>query len=224
LLGRKQTLNIYCPPDLKELIERLHDIGETRLNYRINWVFTGNTGLQKLFEDSKVEVFSFPLRHRIFCTGFLLREKPLPRKIDRSLLDQHRISVADIGLLRTGHDVMNADGELVKNAAVTLDPPPPRTYAYCSDTVFDSSIVVYIKNADLLYHESTFLNDQLERAKKTFHSTAGQAAEIAQLSGARQLLLGHFSARYRELNDFLTEAAPFFKNCVLATDGKVIEI
>jgi ribonuclease Z len=171
-----------------------------------------------------VEVYSFPLRHRIACTGFLFREKPLPRKIDKFQLDKHKVSTADIPLLRNGEDVVNMDGELVKNRDVTLDPPKSRSYAYCSDTIFDPSIVGYIQGVDLLYHESTFLNDQLERAGKTFHTTAEQAAEIASQAGVRQLLLGHFSARYRDLEAFLQEAKPNFANCVLATDGKIIEI
>jgi ribonuclease Z len=224
LLGRKQVLNIYGPRELKSLIEMINSTSETRLNYPINWVFTENTGCNLIFEDSKVTVHSFPLKHRIFCTGFIFREKPLPRKIDKYRLEKLDISFADILLLKAGKDVVNRQGELIKNSEATLDPPPARSYAYCSDTIFDPTIVDSIREVDALYHESTFLEDNLERAKKTFHTTARQAAEIAALASAKQLLLGHFSARYTNLEGFLREASPVFPNCLLATDGKKIKI
>lgn len=224
LLGRKQKLFIYCPRELKDIIDLMNSSSQTRLNYEIVWVFTNNTGLNLLFEDSKVEVYSFPLKHRIYCTGFLFREKPLARKIDKYKLEQLNISLADIHALKAGNDVVNLQGTLIRNEEATLDPPRERTYAYCSDTVFDLSIVEYIDGADLLYHESTFLEDNLERAKKTYHSTAKQAAEIAKAANAAQLLLGHFSARYRELDGFLSEAKEVFENCVLAMDGKKVKI
>ena len=224
LLGRKQDLNIYCPKELKGIIDIISSVSQTHLNYQINWIYTNDEGLNLIFEDAKVEVYSFPLKHRIFCTGFLFREKPLPRKIDKYKLEKFNISTADIYLLRSGKDVINQQGELIKNSEVTIDPPKERAYAYCSDTIFDRTLVAYIKEVNILYHESTFLEDNLERAKKTYHSSASQAAEIAKLAGVEQLLLGHFSARYRDLNGFLTEAKPIFENCVLATDGKKIKI
>ncbi len=224
LLGRKQPLHIYGPKGLKEIVDVINKNSDTRLNYPINWVFTDNNTLNLLYEDTKVEVFSFPLKHRIFCTGFLFREKPLPRKIDKYRLEKLEISMADILLLKAGKDVFNKNGDLIKNEEATLDPPAPRTYAYCSDTVYDPSIVDYVQNADVLYHESTFLNDQLERAKKTYHTTAEQAAQIARQAKVKQLLMGHFSTRYPVLNGFLEEASPVFANCVLATDGKKIKI
>lgn len=224
LLGRKQSLSIYAPKGLKELMENMNHVSETSLSFHINWVETRDDGLNLLFADEKTEAYSFPLRHRIFCTGFLFREKPLPRKIDKYKLEQLHISFADIQRLRNGLDVVNEHGELIKNSEATLDPEAPRSFAYCSDTIFDKGVVKYIKNVDLLYHESTFLEDNLERAKKTFHTTAKQAAEIAKDSGAKQLLLGHFSARYRNLEAFLTEAGPIFGNNLLAIEGKKIKI
>jgi ribonuclease Z len=224
LLGRKQSLTVYGPKDLQEVIDKIHQASETKLSYPINWVVTANNGLNLLFEDSKVEVYSFPLKHRIFCTGFLFREKPLPRKIDKYILEKLNISFADILLLKNGNDVTSMDGVLIKNEDATLDPLPQRSYAFCSDTIYDPTIVEYIKNVDILYHESTFLNDHLERAKKTFHTTAEQAANIAKAANVKQLLLGHFSARYSRLQDFMGQARPVFENCMLATDGKKIKI
>jgi ribonuclease Z len=180
--------------------------------------------LNLLFEDKKLEVFSFPLKHRIFCTGFLFKEKPLPRKIDKYLLKKLNISVADILLLKNGLNVTNQEGQTIQNKEVTIDPDIERSYAYCSDTIFNPKLTDYISNVDLLYHESTFLEEHADRAKKTYHSTAKQAAEMAKKTNAKQLLLGHFSARYSDLDLFLNEAEPIFKNCILAIDGKKIKI
>ncbi len=224
LLGRQQALNIYAPPGLKELIDKLNKLSETQLNFPVQWHETAKGISKMLFEDEKVEVYSFPLQHRIVCNGFLFREKKQARKIDKYKLEKNKVSTADIQLLRKGLDVLNADGELIRNSEVTLDPLPPRAFAYCSDTIYNEEVCSYIQGVDLLYHESTFLEDQAARAAKTFHSTAKQAADIALKAGAKQLLLGHFSARYRVLDDFYTEAATVFPNCLLASDGKLIKI
>lgn len=224
LLGRKQELFIYCPKELKTIIDAINAVSQTRLNYHINWVFTNDQGLNLIFEDEKVEVYSFPLNHRIYCTGFLFREKPLARKIDKYKLEKLNISFADIHALKAGKDVVNEAGVLIRNADATLDPPKARSYAYCSDTLFTEATADYVRHADLLYHESTFLEDNSERAKKTFHTTAKQAAMFARMADAKQLLLGHFSARYSTLDGFLTEAGEVFDNCLLATDGKKIKI
>ena len=224
LLGRKQELNVYGPKELKDVIDMLNNVSETRMNYEIKWHFTKNDKLNLLFEDEKVEVYSFPMKHRIFCTGFLVKEKPLLRKIDKYELEKHKLSVADINKLRKGEDVINADGKKVKNKDVTIDPDPPRSFAYCSDTIYDEELVKYINGVDLLYHESTFLNDKAKRAGDTFHSTAEQAAKIAKTAKVKQLLIGHFSARYGDLEPFIKEAAPYFKNVVLAIEGKKLKI
>lgn len=224
LLGRQQPLTICGPPELQDIIGHIQKVGDTRLSYTITWKNTSGDGLQLLHEDDKVEVYCFPLRHRIFCRGFLFREKPLPRKIDKERLKSLDISFADIQLLKAGRDVINNKGETILNRDATIDPPPVRSYGYCSDTIFDPEIVKYIKGVDVLYHESTFLDDLKERAARTYHSTAKQAAEIARLAGVKQLLLGHYSARYGETELFAKEAAGVFENCMLTTDGKKIVI
>jgi ribonuclease Z len=224
LLGRKREIVIHCPKELKGIMDAINSVSDTTLNFPVIWQFTDNNGFNLVFEDQKVEVYSFPLRHRIYCTGFLFKEKPLPRNINKFKLEQLNISTADILNLKKGLDVVNENGELIKNADVTLDPPETRSFAYCSDTIFDPTICEYVKEVDLLYHESTFLDDHIARAKKTFHTTAKQAAEIATRANVKKLLLGHFSVRYTDLNDFITEAKPIFNNCDLAIDGKKIEI
>ncbi|MBI2720536.1 MAG: ribonuclease Z [Bacteroidetes bacterium] len=224
LLGRKQDITIYCPKELQGIIELINKVSETTFNYVVHWKFTDNTGLNLLFEDSKVEVYSFPLKHRIYCTGFLFKEKPLPRKIDKFKLDQLEVSTSEIIKLRKGMDVINDNGVLIKNEEVTLDPAKARSYAYCSDTIYNPAICDFIKEVDLLYHESTFLEEHAARAKKTYHTTAKQAAEIAKNANVKKLLMGHFSVRYGHLESFVNEASVIFNNCELAIDGKKIEI
>lgn len=224
LLGRKNALNIYAPEKLKKILELMLEAGDTRLNYELKWHFTSDKTQQLIFEDDKLQVFSFPLKHRIFCTGFLFKEKALPRNIDKYKIEKYKVSFADIQNLKNGSDVTNQDGELILNASVTIDPLPPRSYAYCSDTIFTESIVPFINKVNLLYHESTFLEDKKDRAKKTFHSTATDAARIAKLAKVDKLLLGHFSARYGHLEQFITEASTEFKNCELALDGKIFTL
>ncbi len=224
LLGRKQELNIYGPAELREIIEKINSISDTRLNYPIVWHTTSNKELSLLFEDDKVEVRSFPLKHRIFCTGFLFSEKPLPRKIDKFKLDKFNVSPANIHKLRNGDDIVNDDGKKIKNKDLTLDPEASRSFAYCSDTIYDEEVVKFIKGVDLLYHESTFLNDKEKRAKETFHSTAEQAAKIAKLAKVKCLLMGHYSARYGDTEQFVTEGSTHFKNILLASEGKKFQI
>jgi ribonuclease Z len=224
LLGRQQPLRIYCPKELKEVMDVICTASDTRFNFQIEWVFTSRDGMRLLFEDEKVEVYSFPLKHRIHCTGFLFREKPLPRKIDKTRLTSMNISFADIHRLKAGLDVVSNDGKTILNRDATVDPPPPRSYAYCSDTVYDPKVADYVAGAGLLYHESTFLEDNSERAGKTFHSTAKQAATIAKLAGVGQLMLGHYSSRYPDVTGFLSEAEEIFPRCLLATEGKIVKI
>lgn len=224
LLGRKQKLTIYCPEDLKLIIDTINKASNTVFNFEVIWQFTTDAGINLFFEDTKLEVYSFPLKHRIYCTGFLFKEKPLPRNIDKQKLIELNISVADILKLKKGFDVINEDGKLIKNIDATINPPPPRSYAYCSDTIFDKKIAKFIKEVNVVYHESTFLEDKKLRAKTTFHSTAKQAAEIAKLANAKKLLLGHFSARYGNLTSFIDEAKPIFENCELALEGKLFKI
>ncbi len=224
LLGRKQDITIYGPKELKEIIDKINDAAETHFNYTIHWHFTDDKGFNLLFEDERTAVYSFPMKHRIFCTGFLFKEKPLMRNINKAHLNKYNVSVADIHKLRSGQDVINEDGVLIKNSDLTIDPPASRSFAYCSDTIYDETLAQYFEGANLLYHESTFLNDKAKRAAETYHSTAEQAAKVAAKAGVKMLILGHYSARYGDLEPFLTESAPFFENCVLASEGKIITL
>ena len=221
LLGRKNDLTIYAPKELEEIINTIHRLSDSHLNYQLHFVHTQDNVKQKIWEDEKVEVYSIPLQHRIATTGFLFKEKPLPRTIDKYKLEKFDVSFAEIHKLKQGFDAIDNNGKVIENKALTFDPPKPRSYAFCSDTRFFEALTTDIKDVDLLYHESTFLENKRLRASQTFHSTALQAAKMANLCGAKKLILGHFSARYDDLNLFLEEAIPVFNNTELAQEGKV---
>lgn len=224
LLGRKNDLCIYGPKELEEIINVVHRYSDTHLNYRIEFIATQNKEKQLLWEDHKVEVYSFPLQHRIATTGFLFKEKPLPYNIDKYKLEKLDVSFAEIHKLKQGFDAIDNQGNTISKELLTIAPPNPRSFAFCSDTRFFKELANDIKDVDLLYHESTFLNDRADRAEQTFHSTAQQAAQMAKLCGARKLILGHFSARYNELQPFLEEALPYFSPIDLAKEGSVFTI
>jgi ribonuclease Z len=224
LLGRKNPLTIYAPKELEEVIQLIHKHSETYLNYPLQFVSLQNKTKQLIFEDDKVEVYSIPLKHRIPTTGFLFKEKPLPRNIDKYKLEKHNVSFSEMHKLKLGFDAQDNNGNTILNSELTINPQLPRSYAYCSDTKYFEEIIENIKDVDLLYHESTFLEDKKDRAKDTYHSTAKQAAEIAKKSNAKKLLLGHFSARYGNLDDFLIEAKTIYQNTELATEGSLFSI
>ena len=224
LLGRKNELTIYGPKELEEIINMIHKHSDTYLNYALKFIYTQNSIKQLIFEDEKVEVYSIPLKHRIPTTGYLFKEKPLSRNIDKYKLEKLDVSFAEIHKLKQGLDAVDNNGDTIKNIELTIDPPKQRSYAFCSDTKFFEELSHDIKDVDLLYHESTFLEEKKDRAKQTFHSTAKQAAQMALLANAQKLILGHFSARYGNLDEFLVEAKPIFANTELAIEGIVYSL
>lgn len=224
LYGRKKELYIYCPPGLKEIISVNLKHSRTFLNYQINLKEWTPGVSELLFENQHMTVHSFPLNHRINCSGFLFREKPKKRRINKAKLTDN-VSPLTIIKLKSGEDVMDENGELkYANAHYTLPPSPSVSYAFCSDTKYDESIIPYIKGIDLLYHEATFMNDMEDRAAITFHSTAQQAGELAQKAKVKKLLIGHFSTRYKELEPVLAEAKKAFEPTELGLEGCVFEV
>ena len=175
-------------------------------------------------DDDDVLVRTILLNHRIPCTGFLFKEKPKPRKLLIKQLQERHIPFAFYNRLKDGEDFTDDDGKIIPNSELTISSTPPRSYAFCSDTIYDESIVDEVKDVDLLYHESTFLEEMEERARATFHSTAKQAAAIAKKANVKKLIIGHFSARYKTLESFLEEAQTVFENTELAVEGKTFEV
>ncbi len=219
LQGRVSTLHIYGPRDLQEIIDIQLKYSETLLRYPVEFhaVDPGNSTI--LFEDDDIRVETIILSHRIPCTGFLFSEKPRQRKLKKDKLSLYKIPVTAYNDLKAGHDFVDEDGKTIPNSTLTTDPRKPRRYAFCSDTIFDERLVGIVKGVDLLYHEATFLSDKADRAKETFHSTAEQAGLIAKKAGVKRLIIGHFSARYKNLYPLLEEAKAVFPETTLALEG-----
>jgi ribonuclease Z len=223
LLGRTNELHLYCHAALKEIIDVQLKFSETTLRYPLTYHFYDKNGPELLFEDEKVSVHSIVLNHRISCRGFLFREKPGLLSVRKGKLEQYRIPVEDIFSIKSGEDFTTEEGKIVSNSELTYPRAKTLSYAFCSDTCYDESILDSIKEVDLLYHEATFMHSMQKRAKETYHSTAREAALMAQKAGVKKLLIGHFSARYADLDPLLQEAKEVFENTELAEDGKTIK-
>lgn len=223
LLGREADLHIYGPKGIKEIITLQLKLGKAWTNYKLIFHELSAKTPQLLFEDDIVEVQSIPLDHRVYTNGFLFKEKPGERKLNLEAAVAAKIDNSYFRKLKSGADVTNRDGKLIPNESVTFPPDAPSSYAFCSDTAYKPEIVPQIQGVTALYHEATFLEEHLHLCEKTKHSTAKQAATIAKEAEVQQLILGHFSTRYSNLERYLEETQPIFKNTHLAEDFKVFE-
>lgn len=221
LQKRTRLLTIFGPQGLDEIITTQLKYSNTRLNFPLRFIQTNPYEKELILEEKNYKVFSLPLKHRLTCTGFLIQEKPGLLRMKKEMLLEHKISVEAINTLRKGIDFVNEKEGiryLVKD--FTWPPKPLRSYAFCSDTVYDPvDLVANIQGVSTIYHESTFGEEEVLRAKETFHSTAAQAADIAKKAGAKKLLLGHFSTRYVDLDPLLKQAKSNFKNSFLSEEG-----
>jgi len=224
LNGRSKPLAIFGPQHLKEIVNLQLKYSETELQYAINYVDTRIDKPEIILDNQDITVETIPLDHRIECTGFLFRQKKRNRKLLKEKVEALNIPIEYYTALKKGVDYTANDGTVYKNETLTSSPEEPKSYAYCSDTLYNEKYFKQISNVTLLYHESTFLHDMLERAQSTYHTTALQAAQVALKTGAQKLLLGHFSARYKTLNEILEEAQSIFPNSELAVEGKTFII
>ncbi|MDG1385284.1 MAG: ribonuclease Z [Flavobacteriaceae bacterium] len=220
LLTRETDLHIYGPKGLKEIITLQLKLSDSWTNFKLIFHVLSSKESELVYEDEKVSVHTIPLDHRVYTNGYLFKEKPFERKLDIQKAEALNIDKAYFRKLKQGADVVNEQGELIANSAVTLEGHQPKSYAFCSDTAYKEDIVPLIKDVDVLYHESTFLEDHEYLCVKTKHSTAKQAAMIALKANTKLLILGHYSTRYGGLEGFKTEAETVFKNVLLAEDGK----
>jgi len=220
LLGRKPDLHIYGSADLEQLVRINLRLSHTFLSYELIFHELQFKTPEKIFEDRTVEVVSFPLKHRIECAGFLFREKPLPRNVKKSALKMYDLQPTEIVKLKRGETIRHISGQQLTQDDACEPQRHSRSYAYCSDTAYNEKMVETIAGVNLIYHEATFLEKDKKRAKETFHSTAKQAAMIAQKARAGKLLLGHFSSRYSNPDDFATEASEVFPATEIATEGQ----
>ncbi|GAB3926288.1 ribonuclease Z [Mucilaginibacter myungsuensis] len=224
LNGRTKALYLFCPPQLKDIIELNFQYSESHINYPIEYVFTDPSAPAVLLDNQDVIVESIPLSHRIACTGFIFKEKKRLRKLIKEKVEQLNIPVEYYSKLKKGENYTDLKGKTYYNQELTTDSDRPRSYAYCSDTIYNESYFEQIAGTDMLYHEATFLHNMLNRAKETFHTTALQAGEVAQKVNAQKLIIGHFSARYKTLNELLDEARTAFPETDLAIEGKTFGI
>lgn len=219
LLGRIQDLHIYGPQDLQRVFQPQIDYFCADSPYQIILHEVDSQTPQIIYEDRSVVISTLPLKHRIPCCGYLFREKPTPRHIRRDVIDFYQIPISQINNIKAGLDWTTEDGTFIPNDRLTTPPDPVRSYAYCTDTAYRPQLAEMLKGVTCIYHEGTFTQEHEVLAKKTFHSTAAQAAQIALDAQACRLIIGHFSSRYKSEDVLLHEAQQIFPNTILAEDG-----
>ncbi len=224
LLGRTADLHVYGPKDLVRIYQPQIDYFCEDSPYKILLHEIDTKNCAVIYEDRSVEISTIPLAHRIPCCGYLIREKQTLRHIQRDAIDAFGIPLSQINNIKAGLDYTTPDGEVIPNHLLTLPPDPIRSYAYCTDTTFKPSNAELLKGVTVLYHEATFTSEHGLLAKKTNHSTAAQAAEMARLSETGKLIIGHFSSRYSDEKILLDEARSVFENTVLAHDGMKVVV
>lgn len=225
LLGRETPLHVYGPKGIKEMMETIFRITETHQGFEVVFHELSSKKSEKVFEDNRVEVFTIPLDHRIYCNGYLFKEKPKERHLNMQEISKYpEIEICDYHNLKRGKDLQLSDGYILKNEDLTKPAEPSVSYAFCSDTRYLESIIPIIKNVDVLYHEATFLHDLKEMADYTGHTTALEAAKIARKANVKKLILGHFSNRYNDLSVFLNEASEIFPETYLPQQLEPVKI
>ncbi|WP_282113639.1 ribonuclease Z [Maribacter stanieri] len=223
LLGREKELHVYGPKGIKEAITLLLKLGDSWTNYPLLFHELSSKESELIFEDEKISVTTIPLDHRVYTNGFLFREKIGKRKLNIDAAETYGIDKAYYHNIKNGKNITLDNGKLVDNKELTFDPPEPKSYAFCSDTIYDESLAAKIKDVDILYHESTFLESEVDLATKTKHATAKQAAKVAKVANVKTLVLGHYSTRYKSIELFKEEASTVFSNVLLADDGKTFD-
>lgn len=224
LMNMSGELNIYAHKELGFILEPFLKYFGTQLSYKINHIVINPHEHETIFENKSIKISSFQLKHRIHTNGFIIEEKYAPRHMRGDMIEFYKIPFYKIREIKEGANYITDDGKVINNELLTTPATPPRKYAYCSDTAYNPDIVPYIEGVDVLYHEATFEEADLARAKKTYHSTARQAAEIAKQANVKKLVIGHFSSRYRILDNLINEAKSVFDNTELAFEGMKIDI
>jgi len=224
LLGRKTDLHVYGPKGIKEVTLLQLKLSNSWTSYNLYFHELESEESVVVFEDEKVRVSTIPLRHRVYTNGYLFEEKSGERKLNIEAVENYEIDLSYYHKIKWGGDITLEDGRIIPNEDLTFDPLPAKSYAFCSDTVYNESVLPIINNVDVLYHESTFLEVDVQYCEKTMHCTAIQAATIAKKANSGQLILGHYSTRYGSIEPFKEEARTIFPNTELADDGKVFEL
>ena len=225
LLGRERELHIFGPKDIKKMTLMQLKITQSHAKFPIQFHELSSKESEVILDDDKVTVKTIPLKHRIYTNGYLFIEKEKPKNLHIDNIKNYpEIDRADYLNIKAGKDIVLPSGEVVPNSELTLPPKKPLRFAFCSDTAYKPNIVPLLRNVDLLYHEATFLDDRKDLAKKTMHATTKQAATIAKDANVKQLILGHYSGRYKDISEFKEEAQSVFTNSHLAEPGKVFTV
>ena len=224
MLGRTNLLKVFAPAEYKDLFEQQLAFFMTGLEYKIEFVPVDTQRHEVVYDDHSLTVDTIPLQHRISCCGYLFREKPTLPHIRRDMIDYYGIPVSQINNIKNGADWTTDEGDVIPNQLLVEAPEKPRSYAYCSETRYVPNLYQEGMGVDILYHESTYTSENEDRAKLYYHSTARQAATIAQKAGVGKLLLGHYSARYNDEKVLLQEAREVFAESYLSDEGKVFDV
>ena len=222
LLNREKPIHLFAPKVLEAIIQMQLDVANTKLSYPLIFHPIEQEGL--LYEQHQFTIETFATQHRIECWGFIIKEKKLPRKINKEKVLEFEIPLAYYEALQKGNNYTNKMGITISNDEVTFANTPAKSYAFCADTIYDETLIEKVAGANVLYHETTYLKIDSEKAAHRFHSTTIQAASIAQQANVKLLLLGHFSSKYENLDEFLNEASTIFPNCALALEGVTFKI
>ena len=221
LMQRETPLHIYGPKELFEILNVFFKYSETKFHYELNYHTVDPNKTEVLFENIYYKVIAFPLFHRVPTSGFLFQERSKLRKLNTEACERLKVPFTHFNDIKRGKDFLSPDGKVhIKNELLSFDPGNPITYAYCSDTIYDERVINSVSEVDILYHESTFMHDKLQRAIDTMHTTAKQAGMVASKANVKKLIIGHFSARYDDLQPLLEEARTVFANTEIADEGR----
>ncbi len=223
LLNRQADLHVYGPKGVKEVILLQLRLSNSFTGYKLFFHELDNPESEVVYEDSQVVVSTIPLIHRVYTNGFLFQEKSGERKLKIGAIEDLGIESCYYQKIKNGGDITLDDGTVIANKDISYDPVPPKSYAFCSDTMYNEEVIPLIKGVDVLYHESTFLESESHYTERTKHATAKEAATIALKAEVKQLILGHYSTRYTDINMFKEEAETIFPNVSCADDGKEFE-
>ena len=224
MLGRTGELVVHGPKEVETYLRPVMDLFCRGMEFEVRFNPVDTRSHSLVMEDRSLSVYSIPLKHRIPTCGYLFAEKPKEAHIIREMTDFYQVPVRCMKDIKQGQDYVTPEGEVVPNSRLTRPAAPPKRYAFCSDTAYNRSIIPIIEGADLLYHEATFAECDLARAKETFHSTARQAAEIARDAHVKRLVIGHYSARHEDLSELHREAEAVFPGTILGNEGTVIPV
>lgn len=219
LQNRTASLHIYGSAPLEKIIQLQLDCAYTDLPFKLHFHSLTDRQNDIIFQTDKIEISTFPTTHRIDCFGFIFKEKHLKRKIIPEKVNELNIPFTWYKKLQKGDDYKDQEGNTVSNALLTKAPFKEHAYAFCADTRYDENILKYITNCDIMYHETTYLQEDEEKAQNRYHSTSKQAALLAQKAKVGSLLIGHFSSRYNELTAFESETRSVFPKTTVSVEG-----